>query len=99
MFSRLFFIVMRRYVHTVLWFFFKKWQVHGEENIPKDAGVIYLVNHQNAFQDAILIACSTDDEPWFLTRGGVFKNKIARAIFHSFHMVPVYRFRDGVKGL
>jgi 1-acyl-sn-glycerol-3-phosphate acyltransferase len=90
---------MRSYVHTALWFFFRKWQVHGEQNIPKNAGVIYVVNHQNAFQDAILIACSTNDEPWFLTRGGVFKNKIARAIFHSFHMIPVYRFRDGVKGL
>jgi 1-acyl-sn-glycerol-3-phosphate acyltransferase len=99
MFSRLFFIVMQGYVHTALWFFFRKWQVHGEQNIPKHAGVIYIVNHQNAFLDAILIACSTEDEPWFLTRGGVFKNKIARAIFHSFHMIPVYRFRDGVKGL
>jgi 1-acyl-sn-glycerol-3-phosphate acyltransferase len=45
------------------------------------------------------VACSTSHEPWFLTRAGVFKSKIARAIFRAFHMMPVYRFRDGVKGL
>ncbi len=99
MFSILFYRVMRSYVHTALWFFFRKWQVHGEQNIPKNAAIIFVVNHQNAFQDAILVACSTNDEPWFLTRAGVFNNKFIRAILHSFHMMPVYRFRDGVKGL
>ncbi len=90
---------MRLYVKTALWFFFRKWQLHGVENIPGNAAIIFVVNHQNAFQDAILVACSTLDEPWFLTRAGVFNNKFARAIFHAFHMMPVYRFRDGVKGL
>ncbi|MFZ2905363.1 MAG: lysophospholipid acyltransferase family protein [Cyclobacteriaceae bacterium] len=90
---------VRVYVTTVLWFFFRKWQVNGEQNIPKNVPIIFVVNHQNAFQDAILIACSTNDEPWFLTRAGVFNNKLVRAILTSFHMLPVYRFRDGVKGL
>ena len=90
---------MRLYVKTVLSFFFRKWQMHGEENIPKKSPVIFVVNHQNAFQDAILIACGTTDEPWFLTRAGVFNNKLVRAILNSFHMLPVYRFRDGVRGL
>ena len=98
-FSTLFYRIPRSYVNMSLWFFFRKWQVHGEQNIPKDAAIIFVVNHQNAFQDAILVACSTSDEPWFLTRAGVFNNKIARAIFRAFHMMPVYRFRDGVKGL
>ena len=90
---------MRLYVKTALWFFFRKWQLHGEHNIPKNSPLIFVVNHQNAFQDAILVACGTTDEPWFLTRAGVFNNKLVRAILHSFHMIPVYRFRDGVKGL
>jgi len=95
----LFYKIPRSYVKLSLWFFFRKWQVHGQNNIPKNAAIIFAVNHQNAFQDAILVACSTSDEPWFLTRAGVFKSKIARAIFRAFHMMPVYRFRDGVKGL
>lgn len=95
----LFYRVPRSYVNLSLWFFFRKWQVHGAQHIPKNAAIIFVVNHQNAFQDAILVACSTSHEPWFLTRAGVFNNKFTRAIFHAFHMMPVYRFRDGVKGL
>lgn len=95
----LFYRIPQSYVHSSLWFFFRKWQVQGAQHIPKNAAIIFVVNHQNAFQDAILVACSTSYEPWFLTRAGVFNNKITRAIFHAFHMMPVYRFRDGVKGL
>ncbi len=98
-FSALFYKIPRNYVKLSLWFFFRKWQVNGEKNIPANAAIIFVVNHQNAFQDAILVACSTYDEPWFLTRAGVFNSKITRAIFRAFHMMPVYRFRDGVKGL
>jgi 1-acyl-sn-glycerol-3-phosphate acyltransferase len=87
------------YLKIVYRFYFRKWQIHGEENLPKDAPIIFIVNHQNAFLDAIIIACSSAHEPWFLTRAGVFNSKFARAVFHSFHMMPVYRFRDGVKGL
>jgi 1-acyl-sn-glycerol-3-phosphate acyltransferase len=99
MLGALWYKAMRGYVKIALWFFFRKWQLNGVRNIPKNSAVIFIVNHQNAFQDAILVACSTNDEPWFLTRAGVFNNKIVRAILHSFHMMPVYRFRDGVKGL
>lgn len=99
LYNFLFYKITRVYVRLSLKLFFRNWQVQGEEDIPKDAAIIFVVNHQNAFQDAILIACSTTHEPWFLTRAGVFKSKIARAIFRAFHMMPVYRFRDGVKGL
>ncbi|HEU5289994.1 MAG TPA: 1-acyl-sn-glycerol-3-phosphate acyltransferase [Cyclobacteriaceae bacterium] len=99
MLASLYYRTIRLYVKTVLWFFFRKWQMHGMENIPKNAAVIYVVNHQNAFQDAILIACGGTDEPWFLTRAGVFNNKFVHALLRLFHMMPVYRFRDGVRGL
>ena len=99
MLSILFYKTMRLYTKTALLFFFRKWQVHNASSIPKNASIIFVANHQNAFQDAILIACSTTHEQWFLTRAGVFNNKLVKAILHSFHMMPVYRFRDGVKGL
>jgi 1-acyl-sn-glycerol-3-phosphate acyltransferase len=90
---------MRLYTKTALWFFFRKWQINNATTIPKNASLIFVANHQNAFQDAILIACSTNHGYWFLTRAGVFNNKIVRFFLNQFHMMPVYRFRDGVKGL
>lgn len=95
----LFYRPVRQYVRVVLHFLFKKFQVHGTENIPKDAAVIYVVNHQNAFLDAVLIACATNHEPWFLTRAGVFGNAIVKTFLRWCHMMPVYRFRDGWKSL
>lgn len=91
--------ILRRYLQLTYFFFFRRWQIHGENKLPKNAAIIFVVNHQNAFLDAILIACSSLHEPWFLTRAGVFNSKIARYFFHVVHMMPVYRFRDGVKGL
>lgn len=95
----LFYRTVRFYVFVALRFFFRKWQISGAENIPKGAAVIYVVNHQNAFLDAILIACGESDEPWFLTRAGVFGNPLVKKILNGFHMMPVYRFRDGYKSL
>lgn len=94
-----FYWLMRAYVKTALLFFYRKWQISGKENIPKDAAIIFVANHQNAFQDALVVTCGIDEAPWFLTRANVFGSAFARWIFNQFHMMPVYRFRDGIKGL
>ncbi len=97
--ASLFYWTLWSYLRTVFWFFYRKWQVHGAEHIPKNAAVIYVANHQNAFLDALLLTCNNRTAPWFLTRAGVFNSKFARFLFHKMHMLPVYRFRDGIKGL
>lgn len=76
--------------------YFKKFKYHGKEKIPKHAGIIYAVNHQNAFLDAIVIAGQTDAPLNFLARADIFKNKIANKLLRGFYMLPVYRQRDGV---
>ena len=94
-----FYFLLRGYVKLALKFFYRRWQIHGKENIPKNAAIIFVANHQNAFQDALVVTCGIDEAPWFLTRANVFKSKAAKAIFHALHMMPVYRFRDGMSGL
>jgi 1-acyl-sn-glycerol-3-phosphate acyltransferase len=76
--------------------YFKKFKYLGKEKIPKNAGIIYAVNHQNAFLDAIVIAVQTDAPLNFLARADVFKKKIANKILRKCYMLPVYRQRDGV---
>lgn len=99
MLSQFIYRTVRAYVRIVLRFYFRKWQIHGQENIPSNAAILFVVNHQNAFLDAMLVGCATNDEPWFITRAGVFSNSFARAVLRVFHMMPVYRFRDGWKSL
>ena len=43
-------------VSLAMRFFYKKYEISGIENIPKDGGVLFAVNHQNAFMDPIVIA-------------------------------------------
>ena len=43
-------------VCTGLKTFYKKYETTGIEKVPKNAGVLFAVNHQNAFMDPIVIA-------------------------------------------
>ena len=75
--------------------YFKKLKFHGKEKIPNNAGIIYAVNHQNAFLDPISIASQSNTALNFLARADIFKNKIANKLLRSFNMLPIYRQRDG----
>ena len=96
-FSNFFYWSLKKYVTIALQIYFKKIQVVGQEKIPKYSPIILAANHQNAFLDAILIACCLDRRPYFLTQGGVFKNKLANWFLRSLNMMPIYRFRDGMR--
>ena len=76
--------------------YFKKLRYQGKEKIPKTAGIIYAVNHQNAFLDPIIVAGQTNSPINFLARADIFKNKIANKILRRCYMLPIFRQRDGV---
>jgi 1-acyl-sn-glycerol-3-phosphate acyltransferase len=85
---------LKWYSRQVLPFYFSRWQVEGREKVPSGA-LIFASNHRNAFLDAVLIACSTPQNPWFVTRADVFRKPIVRKMLSLLRMLPVYRFRDG----
>ena len=76
--------------------FYKKAEVVGLENIPKDKPIIFASNHQNAFMDPVLIAVHLTKPTYYLVRADVFKKPLVAKIFESINMMPVYRERDGV---
>lgn len=75
--------------------YYRRIRVKGVENIPTDAPVLFLSNHQNALLDILLIATHNTRKPWYLTRADVFKNKHLKKFFTYLQMMPVYRIRDG----
>lgn len=75
--------------------YFKNFKYLGKEKIPKNAGIIYAVNHQNAFLDPIVIAGQTNNPINFLARADIFKNKFVYKLLRSVYMLPIYRQRDG----
>ena len=91
--------LVRQIVSWVLQRYFRKIQVEGLEHIPNSGPVLFTVNHQNAFLDALLVATSSPRELHFLARADVFKSSWARGFFESLNMMPIYRWRDGRAGL
>ena len=94
--NHLFYSILESYSRFTLRFFFKRLQFNGRKNISKTKPVMFLVNHQSAFIDPILVGNFTYRRPWYITRAGVFGSPIARYIFKSLHMLPIFRMRDKV---
>jgi 1-acyl-sn-glycerol-3-phosphate acyltransferase len=82
-----------------LFFFFKKINVYGTNNIPKKGAVLFVSNHKNALIDPILIATTTTRNIHFLTRASAFKLKLVKWLLSTVNMLPIYRLRDGKETL
>lgn len=82
-----------------MFFYFKRIDIHGVQNVPKDKAVLLLGNHQNALLDALLIATKCGRFSYFLTRAAVFKKPLVSKLLKSLQMLPVYRIRDGWSNL
>lgn len=91
--------LLKAYIKLGLFFYYKKIEVHGLNNIPKGKPVLLVSNHQNALLDALLIATSIKKFAHYLARAGVFKNNFVSKLLHSFQLIPVYRIRDGFGNL
>ncbi len=92
------FYTLGRRLIVDFWFntvFFRKVEVVGLENIPKDKPVLIAPIHRNAFIDDAAVLCTRKDNPVFLARADIFEKKWLAKIFIFFRMVPVFRIRDG----
>jgi 1-acyl-sn-glycerol-3-phosphate acyltransferase len=76
--------------------FYKKYEVEGLENIPKDAGILFAINHQNAFMDPVVLSFQLNKNAYYLARADIFKKKLASKILKSIYILPIFRQRDGV---
>lgn len=87
--------LIKFWIKTSLHLYYRKINVNGLENVPKDKPVLFLPNHQNALLDPLLIAVDCNRKPYFLTRSDVFKSSMLNRLFNLVRMIPIYRIRDG----
>lgn len=88
--------IVRFYVRVGLHLFYKKNNVRGLDNIPKNGAVLFVANHQNAMMDPILIGTENTRTLYFLARASAFKNKIGAKLLNAVNAIAIYRVRDGV---
>ncbi len=86
---------LKVYVPLGFRMFYRKFQIHNASNVPDHGPVIFAINHQNAFMDALVVAVASPRNPWFITRASVFGSAMARFWLGQLQMLPIYRFRDG----
>ena len=79
--------------------FYRKIEVRGLKNIPKNKPVIFAGNHQLAILDALLIVCTSKKQPSTLTSAFVFNSLIIAKLLSVLKLIPIYRIRDGMKSL
>lgn len=76
-------------------FYYSKFQVNRWENVPEGKPVIFAISHRNAFMDSLAFVNTKSTQVWQLARGDAWNNKIAGNLFYFFHMLPIWRERDG----
>jgi len=84
------------YIKVAVFLFYKKITITGKENIPKNTPVLFVVNHQNAMMDPLVVATTAKRSMYFLARASAFKNKIAAYLLNKVHAIAIYRVRDKV---
>ncbi len=74
---------------------YKKYQVEGLENIPKEGSVIWAANHTNALMDPMVLLSSTKCAKVFVARADIFKKPWAKKALSFLRVMPIFRIRDG----
>ena len=75
---------------------YRRFEVHGKENLPKDGGLIFGVNHSNTLMDALVLLSSNNVRKVFIARGDIFKNPTVAKILNFLRILPIFRIRNGV---
>ena len=79
------------------WLSYRKTQVTGLENIPKDGSVILAPNHSNALMDAMVILRTRKEPTVYGARADLFQTPILAKLLTFLKIVPMVRRRDGVR--
>ena len=75
---------------------YRRFETHGKENLPKEGGLIFGVNHSNTLMDALVLLSSDNIRKVFIARGDIFKKPTVAKILHFLRILPIFRIRNGV---
>jgi 1-acyl-sn-glycerol-3-phosphate acyltransferase len=90
---------VKNLIKSSLFFYSKRIEVTGKENIPKKGAVLFMVNHPNGLIDPLIVAVNNPRIQHFLVRAAVFKKPLVKKFLATLNLMPIYRIRDGVQQL
>ena len=75
---------------------YRRFEVHGQESLPKDGALIYGINHSNTLMDAMVVLATSRHKKVFMARGDIFANPKVAELLKFFRILPLFRIRNGV---
>lgn len=89
---------LRRVIHAAisiaLRLFFRRIETSNVRQVPRDAPVIFVLNHPNGLIDPALIFVSLPRRVSFLAKSTLFQIPVGGAIIRALEALPVYRRID-----
>ena len=89
------YLFVKAITRFTLWLYSKRISIYNPQMLKVETPMVLGTNHPNSFLDAIIVGGLMSHRVHFITRSGVFKHPVARAILRSVNMIPVYRKSDG----
>lgn len=75
---------------------YRRFEVHGRENLPQDGALIFGINHSNTLMDALVVLATSSHKKVFMARGDIFANPKVADFLKFARILPLFRIRNGV---
>src|SRR4030095_9587808 len=74
--------------------YFRRIEVAGLENVPRDQPVIFVLNHPNALVDPVFLLCFAPRKVSFLAKAPLFRMPVIGSLVRALDSLPAYRQQD-----
>lgn len=78
----------------VLRIFFRRIEVSGLANVPRDGPVIFVLNHPSGLIDPAFLLCLAPRRVAFLAKAPLFRMPVIATLCRAFEAIPVHRRQD-----
>src|SRR5438309_730853 len=86
--------IIRAVLRLALRVYFRCIEVTGLENVPRDAPVIFVLNHPNALVDPAFLLCLAPRRVAFVAKAPLFGMPVIGSLVRALDSLPAYRRQD-----
>jgi 1-acyl-sn-glycerol-3-phosphate acyltransferase len=86
--------IIRAVLRVALRVYFRRIEVTGLENVPRDAPVIFVLNHPNALVDPAFLLCLAPRRVAFIAKAPLFRMPVIGSLVRALDSLPAYRPQD-----
>jgi len=87
--------LVERFLSLVLRIFFEKVERVGDEKVPPDGPLLFVLNHPNGLIDPLFVLCLGPRRVSFLAKEPLFRMPVVGTLVRALECLPVYRAQDG----